>query len=212
LANRDRVIAIFEFIDELRPEARRVVSQLRDLGCDVSLLSGDHALAVGQVASAVGIDDARYGQSPEDKLAYLEALTASGKTVAMVGDGMNDAPVMAAAQVSFAMGRAPDMTQMTADVVLVNDDLDDVLDVFALSARTRRIIRQNFAWAIGYNLLAIPAAVVGIVPPWLAAIGKSTSSAIVSINALRLLRQSGKTGSEPTEPKMPELQALPGTG
>ena len=196
LANRKGVLARFEFTDELRTDAKQVVNALRNMGFSISLLSGDHELVVKNTASRIGIDDCHAELSPSDKLQFLEKLQSSGKHVAVFGDGLNDAPVLAAGTVSFAMGQGADLAKINADVVLLNDRLSDVLDVFDIARRTRLIIKQNFAWAIAYNLLAIPAALFGLIPPWLAAIGMSTSSLIVSSNALRLLRAGNNTAME----------------
>jgi Cu2+-exporting ATPase len=201
LATRKYVVARFEFTDKLRGDAKQVVSALRQMGFSISLLSGDHELVVKNTADRVGIDDHHAGLSPSDKLKFLEGLQSSGKHVAVFGDGLNDAPILAAGTVSFAMGQGADLAKINADVVLLNNRLSDVLDVFDIARRTRLIIKQNFAWAIAYNLLAIPAALTGLIPPWLAAIGMSTSSLIVSSNALRLLRTGTKTAAtSPTQP------------
>jgi Cu2+-exporting ATPase len=192
LANRNHVLARFEFTDDLRADAKQVVRKFKQMGHSISLLSGDHELVVKNTAAQVGIDDHHAGLSPTDKLQYLEKLQSSGKHVAVFGDGLNDAPILAAGTVSFAMGQGADLAKINADVVLLNNRLSDVLAVFDIARRTRSIIKQNFTWAIAYNLLAIPAALSGLIPPWLAAIGMSTSSLIVSANALRLLRTGKK--------------------
>ena len=170
----------------------------------MSLLSGDAPEAVAAMAAGAGIEDWHARLSPAEILAAVEALQREGKHVAVVGDGLNDAPVLARGDVSFAMGQGADLAKISADVVLLNDRLTDLIELFDHADRTRAVVRQNFAWAIGYNLLALPAAVIGMVPPWLAALGMCASSLVVSLNALRLLRSPGRpsssTGTEPTAP------------
>ena len=186
LADRARVLAVFELRDELRPEAPAVVRRFRAQGLRVHLLSGDAEAAVARVAGALGIDDWRARQLPADKLAYVKALQGEGRVVAMVGDGVNDAPVLAAAQVSIAMGGGAHLAQASADMVLLSNHLERIPRAVDKARQTLRIIRQNLTWAIVYNLAALPLAAAGYVPPWLAAIGMSGSSLLVVLNALRL--------------------------
>jgi Cu2+-exporting ATPase len=159
---------------------------LRGAGRQISILSGDTSAAVAEVAAQLGVADARGGLSPEAKHARIMELQQGGAIVAMVGDGVNDAPVLAQAQVSIAMGGGTDLARKQADIVLLTDDLTRLAQGVAVSRRTLAIVRQNLAWAFAYNLLAIPLAMAGMVTPWMAGIGMSGSSLLVVANALRL--------------------------
>ena len=180
--------AFFLLRDGLRPEAVEAASLLTQDGAALSIFSGDAQAAAGSVGAQLGIADARGGLSPEDKHAALAAMQSAGETVAMVGDGVNDAPVLAQAQVSIAMGGGADLARANADVVLLGNDLRALAAGRALARRTLGIVRQNLAWAFAYNLLAIPLAMTGWVTPWMAGIGMSASSLLVVLNALRLQR------------------------
>jgi Cu2+-exporting ATPase len=149
------------------------------------------------MAAAVGIpaEAVRARRSPEDKLACVRELQRRGAVVAMVGDGINDAPVLAGADVSLALAEGAALAQRAADFVIVGGGLLRVPQAIALARRTRRIVRQNLAWALGYNLLALPLAASGQVTPWLAALGMAGSSLLVTLNALRLLRAPGATAA-----------------
>ena len=152
------------------------------------LLSGDRAATVAATAATLGIADARGDLLPDDKRAAVAALQADGAIVAMAGDGINDAPALAQAQVSLSLKSATPLAQWTADVVVLSDDLPRIADAIAHARRTFRVIRQNLAWAFLYNAIAIPAAAFGLVTPLLAAVGMSASSLAVVANALRLAR------------------------
>ena len=151
--------------------------------------SGDARTAVARVAYTLGIADAHARLSPEDKLARVRALQGGGRHVAMVGDGINDAPVLAAADVAIAIGDGAALAHRSADLVLAAPVLGRIPRAIALARRTQRITRENFAWALGYNSIALPLAALGWVTPWLAALGMAVSSLTVTLNALRLTRR-----------------------
>lgn len=186
LGDETGVLCRFEVEDTPRPGAREVVARLRDAGLRVTLLSGDASRAVGRLAAALGIEDARGGASPADKLGFVQECQARGEVVAMVGDGVNDAPVLGAADVSIAMAGGADLARVRADGVLLKEDLGAVADGLGLAHRMARVMRQNLAWTLVYNAAALPLAVAGLVAPWLAAIGMSLSSLFVVLNAVRL--------------------------
>ena len=186
LASEAGWMAFFRLGDELRPEAREVVAGLRRLGCRVTLLSGDSPEAVGRVAAGLELDDAHGGMTPQGKHEFIARLQREGAVVAMVGDGVNDAPVLAQAQVSVAMGGGTELARNQADIVLLGEHLGCLVRAVVLARRSLHIIRQNLWWAFAYNLAAIPLAMVGLVTPWLAGIGMSASSLLVVANALRL--------------------------
>ncbi len=186
LADESGLIAWFALADTPRADAPAALARLRELGLHVHLLSGDAEAAVMYTARQLGITDWRAGALPEDKLAYVKALQNEGRIVAMVGDGINDAPVLAGAQVSIAMGEGTDVAQAAADMVMLGSRLGTLADGIALARKTQRIIRENLGWALAYNLVAIPAAALGHVTPWMAGIGMSASSLLVVLNALRL--------------------------
>jgi Cu2+-exporting ATPase len=188
LARADEVLALFTFTDELRDDAIATIESLRARGKSVILMSGDRVAAARQVAIQTGIEDCRAELTPRAKMEAVQELQAANAVVLMVGDGINDAPVLAGADVSIAMAGASSLAKINADIVLIADHLGAVDQVFLLAARTRRVIRQNMTWALLYNFGAIPAAAMGLVAPWLAAIGMSLSSLLVVINAMRLTR------------------------
>jgi len=190
LADESQCHALFTLGDRLRADAAELVSQLTLSGKEVVLLSGDHQQAVAKVAAQVGITNWQAECLPEDKLAFVKDLQAKGAIVAMVGDGINDAPVLAAAQVSIAMASGTQLAAASADMLLLSNDLTAISEGRTTAQRMLLIIKQNLVWAIAYNTLALPAAALGYVAPWMAAIGMSASSLFVVANALRLLRKS----------------------
>jgi len=186
LAQGSETIAWFALADTLRADAPAALVALQELGVRLHLLSGDAEPAVKAVAQQLGIAEWHAGALPEDKLAYVKFLQQQGRIVAMVGDGINDAPVLAGAQVSIAMGEGADVAQAAADMVMLGSRLATLAEGVELARKTQKIIRQNLGWALGYNLIAIPAATLGYVTPWMAGIGMSASSLLVVLNALRL--------------------------
>jgi Cu2+-exporting ATPase len=149
-------------------------------------LSGDAECAVQSAATQSGIDSYLARQSPADKLKYIRALADRDEIVVMIGDGINDAPVLAGATVSIAMGGASALAHASSDILLVRDSLHALPEVVDIARRTAKNVRQNLVWAAAYNFVALPLAALGFVPPWLAAIGMSLSSMLVVLNALRL--------------------------
>ncbi|SHG23315.1 Cu2+-exporting ATPase [Microbulbifer donghaiensis] len=205
LADSDGPVAWIALGDELRPSAGAAVAQLEGSALQVELLSGDQSAEVARLAGAAGIAQFRAGTSPEDKLAHLQQLQGGGQKVLMVGDGLNDVPVLSGADASVAMMSAADLAQSRADAILLNGDLTVLPRAIALAYKARQIVRQNLAWALGYNALALPLAVCGLVPPWAAAIGMSISSLIVVLNAMRLSR--GEAGTTAAGEPMPAAGA-----
>jgi len=188
LAEQNILLAVFTIDDGLRPEARALIDALRDRGLQTSIISGDHEFSVRRIADKLGVDEYRAGYAPVDKLEHIRQLQEKGATVMMVGDGINDAPVLSAADISVAMGEGAQLAMSRADFILMSGSLSVVVDGLNIARRTMRIIRQNLAWAVIYNLSALPLAAAGMVPPWLAALGMSASSLVVVLNALRLTR------------------------
>ena len=186
LGDSSRCLALFEFGDELRPDAKQFIQALGRSGKRVHLLSGDREDTVGQVAAALGIEAATANASPQAKLRYVQALQCQGRVVAMIGDGVNDAPVLAQASVSIAMSDGAWMSQRQADAVLLSGRLGDLRAAFETATRTLAVIRENLFWALAYNLTAVPMAALGLVTPWMVGIGMSASSFVVILNSLRL--------------------------
>ncbi|PIE43344.1 MAG: copper-translocating P-type ATPase [Gammaproteobacteria bacterium] len=184
-ANKEKLLAVYYLEDTIREEAKATINQLDQTQIDSEILSGDREEAVRAAATLLDIENYTSGATPETKQAHLEHLKNQGKIVAMIGDGINDIPVMAAAHLSIAMGQASDITKVHADSLLLKNDLSCIPVVIAMGKRANRIIKQNITWAITYNILALPLAVAGMIPPYLAAIGMSLSSLLVVINALR---------------------------
>ncbi len=188
LGDGEHAAARFAIREQERGDAGDSLAALRRLGIGLHLSSGDAPAAVERLAARLDIGDIHARQTPEDKLAFVRHLQMNGHHVAMVGDGLNDAPVLAGADVSIAIGDGAALAQRCADLVLAAPALMRIPAAIALARRTRRIVRENFAWAIGYNLLALPLAAAGLVTPWIAALGMSLSSLAVTLNALRLAR------------------------
>lgn len=188
LADAHQLHARFLLQDTIRPEAPAVIKTLQDAGKQVLLMSGDNQAAAQQLASEAGIGEVHAGMTPADKLQQVQALQQQGAVVVMVGDGINDAPVLAAADVSIVMRDAAHISQASADMVLMSNNLGALPRGILLARKTLWVIKQNLSWAAGYNLVALPAAALGFVAPWMAAIGMSSSSLLVVLNALRLTR------------------------
>jgi Cu2+-exporting ATPase len=183
-------LASFEFQEDIRQDAKETVAALQRAGIRVYLLSGDASEAAQRVADKVGITEARGNCSPQEKLDFLRAHQERGHKVAVVGDGLNDGPVLAGAHVSFAFGQAVPLAQAQADFLVSGGRLTNVAEALLLSRRTLRIVRQNLSWAAVYNAVCVPLAVFGLLPAWLAGLGMASSSLLVVLNALRLSKDA----------------------
>ncbi|MDR0736065.1 MAG: heavy metal translocating P-type ATPase [Zoogloeaceae bacterium] len=188
-AGDGRVLAFFRLGDALRPDAAALIRDLKAAGRQTLLMSGDAAPVVTRVAAELGVDAAEGEMSPQNKRDAVSRLQAMGAVVAMVGDGVNDAPVLAQAQVSIAMGSGAQLARTQADLVLLSENLGRLASGIRKSRFTLVIIRQNLVWAFIYNLLALPLAIAGHVTPWAAGIGMSASSLLVVLNALRIQKK-----------------------
>ncbi|MBL0421035.1 cation-translocating P-type ATPase [Ramlibacter sp. AW1] len=191
LADESGWLASFSFGESLRPQASEAIARLRAQGLDVRLLSGDRPAAVRRLAARAGIEHWEAGCTPEDKLSRLRELQRQGRRVLMVGDGMNDGPVLAAADVSVAMGQGVPLAQERADFIVQSGRLAAVVSLVSQGRRTTRVVRQNLAWAAIYNAACVPLAIAGQMPPWLAGLGMAASSLVVVLNAARLARVPG---------------------
>ncbi len=186
-------VAWFEVVDQLRQDAAETITILQQQGKTCHILSGDssgHAYTVGK---KLGIENIRHNAAPADKLSYIHDLQKNGARVLMVGDGINDGPVLAGADVSIAVANASDLAKIAADGVLLGTSLKPLIGVMKGANATYRIISQNLSWAILYNLIALPLAACGFIPPWASALGMSASSLLVVFNALRVKRIVGQT-------------------
>ena len=182
-----RFLARFEIREELAADAEATLADLRVLGLPMSLLSGDAPERVATVARSLGIDDWRGGASPEDKLEWLEQRRGTGARILYVGDGINDAPALGGASAAVAVGSASDFARHAADVVLIEPGLAPLGDLVRVARAMRRRIRMNLGWAFGYNLIALPLAMSGVLSPWMAALGMSASSLVVMAGSMSLL-------------------------
>ncbi len=187
------MLARFAFREELRGDAVSSVQALQRQGIQVRLLSGDRADAAARVGQQAGIGDVQGGCAPADKLAAMQQAQREGATVAMVGDGLNDGPVLAGANVSFAFGRAVPLARAQSDFVVLGDHLGRVVETQQQARRTMRIVRENLGWAAFYNAVGVPMAMMGWMPPWAAGLGMAVSSLAVVLNALRLSSPTQET-------------------
>jgi len=181
-AGRSAVLLVRQ---KLRPDAVETVAALRSLGLALMILSGDRSDAVAPVAAALGISDWRGGLTPAEKINAIDTLKAQGRRALMVGDGLNDAPALAAAHVSLSPISAADLTQAQADAVFLGERLGPVREAVAVARRARRLMRQNLWLAVLYNTVAVPVAIAGFATPLIAAAAMSGSSVLVTLNALR---------------------------
>jgi Cu2+-exporting ATPase len=185
-------LATFMLQEALRPQAAAMVRALQAQGMQVHLLSGDGRASVERVADSLGLLGAnaatqvRGACSPAEKLNVLRTLQQAGHKVAMVGDGLNDGPVLAGAHVSFAFGNAVPLAQARSDFVVLGDQLMSVAQAVLLARKTMQVVRQNLGWALLYNTACVPLAMFGYLPAWLAGLGMAASSLLVVLNAMRL--------------------------
>jgi Cu2+-exporting ATPase len=186
LARQGQWLAGFSFSDPIKEDALATVRGLQQAGIDVRILSGDRFDYVKSIATQLGIEHYDAEQLPDDKLKRVKQLQSIGRKVAMVGDGINDAPVLAAADLSISMSVGTDLARASSDLIINGAHLQPLNHALFVTSKMMRIIRQNFTWAIAYNIVAVPFSMAGLVQPWLAAIGMSLSSLIVVLNALRL--------------------------
>jgi len=188
LASNKKIFAIFAFDDEIREEAPALIQKLKLQNKTITLMTGDHKANAMRIAKKVGIENIYADMKPADKLAQVQAMQQKGAIIAMTGDGINDAPVLAGANVSIAMGSGTQLAAAHADMILLSNHIEHLYSGYQISKRTLKIIKQNLGWAFSYNLLAVPAAATGHIDPWMAAIGMSASSLFVVLNALRLTK------------------------
>ena len=186
LSDQEGWLATFEFTESPRPEAEATLRALEKMGLHIQVLSGDGQASVNQLALRLGIQNAKGACSPDEKLKQVKLAQSQGHRVAMVGDGLNDGPVLAGADVSFALGQALPLAQSKADFVLMASDLKPLVATFILSRKTLQIVKQNLVWAAVYNFACVPLAMLGYLPAWLAGLGMACSSLGVVINAMRL--------------------------
>ncbi len=188
LATKNQCIAIFTLSDSIRQEAKSLIQKLHQQQKQTHLMTGDTSESANDISNQLGIQHWLADLKPQDKLKEVNELQQHGAIVVMTGDGVNDAPVLAGADLSIAMGKGTQLAAAAADMILISNHIEHIYHGYTIATRTLRIIKQNLSWALLYNVIAIPAAATGHVEPWLAAIGMSASSLVVVLNALRLNR------------------------
>jgi P-type E1-E2 ATPase len=193
LADRDGLICSFAAADMVKPEAAEVVATLGTMGMKMVMVSGDQNAPVAHIAAQVGLDDYRAQTLPTEKAGFVEELKAAGRSPAMVGDGINDAPALTSADIGIAVAKGTDIALESADIVLMRDDLELVPEALRLSRRTFATIRRNLFWALGYNITALPLAFFGLLHPIVCAGAMAVSSLCVVGNSLLLRRGQGGT-------------------
>ncbi|GLP96089.1 heavy metal translocating P-type ATPase [Paraferrimonas sedimenticola] len=190
LLKNQQPLARFELSDQLRHDAKACIEELKAKGMDVVIASGDAKASVAAMAERLNVDNFHAEQSPQNKLELIQSLQASGKRYAMFGDGINDAPVLAGADLSLAMGSGAAVSKSKADLILLGDKLQGLSEAVSIAKQTQTTVKQNLMWALGYNITVLPLAMAGLVPPYLAALGMSASSLLVVGNSVRLLKKS----------------------
>jgi Cu2+-exporting ATPase len=186
LGDEKAVMARFELAEAARSGAAQTVAELLRSGITPMIASGDRESSVRAFAAQLGIEICHAELKPADKLLLVRNLQDAGQTIAMVGDGINDSPVLAGANVSIALGSGTSLAQHSADCVMMSENLTTLMDAFGVARQTMRVVRQNLVWAVCYNIVALPLAATGMLAPWMAALGMSASSLLVTANALRL--------------------------
>jgi Cu2+-exporting ATPase len=203
LADQAGMVAEFRFNEQLRADACRTVDALKAEGVTVCIASGDAESKVARAAAALGITQWRSRQRPADKLEWLRTLREGGARVLAVGDGINDAPVLAGADVSVALSNGADLAKVSSDIVLTGERLEAIVTARRVARETMAILRQNQRWALFYNLTAVPLAALGFVPPWLAALGMSLSSLAVILNSQRSGRSRPSADRRASQERLP---------
>jgi P-type Cu2+ transporter len=212
LSRTGQFLDVFLFSDQLRRGAQQAVARLAALGVDAEILSGDREAPVKALATELGMADYVAGVRPRGKVDRVQALAAAGGRPLMVGDGLNDAPALSAAYVSMAPASAADVGRMAADFVFLHDSLEAVPLAIAVSRKAGSLIRQNFALAVIYNCVAVPAAVLGHATPLIAALAMSSSSVLVVLNSLRLRRKTTVETFARSAPDQVSTAVAPGAG
>ena len=211
LADANGWLATFTLQEAIKHHAAQTIQQLKEAKLNIELLSGDRSDTVENTAKAIGISQYQAGCSPEDKLIRLQALKQQGNKVLMVGDGLNDGPILASAHVSIAMGKGVPLTLAHADYIFLNGDISQIPALIRHAQQTMQTIKQNIAWAIFYNLISIPLAFFGILSPWMAGLGMAISSLIVVANAMHLTKfsDSSTLDSSSLDSSTLDLSTLP---
>jgi Cu2+-exporting ATPase len=209
LADGSGALARFELRETLREDAATTIDELRHAGAGIEILSGDSPARVAAMAARLGIKQFEARVRPERKLARLAELRATGANVAVVGDGVNDAPALAGADLAVAVGGGAELAKSSADIVLAGDRLGALLEARRIALATLRIMRQNLAWSVVYNAASVPLAAAGWIPPWLAVIGMSLSSLAVIVNSLRIRAVAAPPAAAHTSAAASALTAVP---